>query len=65
MRAAPARRSGRMPSLTACIRRLSMWGSRLTLSLNASVTVSSSYRPMRPLNPVMRQSTQPTGWKGR
>jgi hypothetical protein len=38
-----------------------MTGSLETFSLKASLTVSSSYRPMRPMKPVMRQSTQPTG----
>ena len=59
------RRSGRMPSITAWRRRASMLGSLDTLSLKPSVTVSSSYRPKRPLKPVSRQSTQPTGLNGR
>ena len=56
-----AKRNGRMPSLMAWRRSASMPGSALTRDLKPSLTTSSSYKPMRPMNPVMRQSTQPTG----
>ena len=47
-----------------CRRCAPMLGSRVTVDLNASLTTSNSYSPMRPRNPVMRHSTQPTGLKG-
>jgi len=46
---------------SAAARSASTEGSRFTFSLKASLTVSSSYKPIRPRKPVMRQSTQPTG----
>ena len=58
---APAKRSGRIPSCTAWRRSVSIDGSCVMPSFSASLTVSSSTKPMRPRKPVMRQSTQPTG----
>ena len=53
-----------MPSATAWRRSTSIDGAWVILSLSASLTVSSSYSPMRPRKPPMRQSTQPTALNG-